>query len=426
MIQVKAIKAREILDSRGVPTIETLIELSDGTIAKGAVPSGASTGDTEVLELRDGDKSRYFGKGTLKAVETVNTDIAKAVVGKTFESQSAFDNLLIELDGTDLKTKLGGNSILSASMAFCRATAMSRGMELYQYFAEMYWGTFTKEDLLMPQPMILVMEGGAHGNWSTDFQEYMIVPRQDKFTSIRESIRVGAEIFTVLHNLLHEKGYATGVGFEGAYSPNQMESNKEALDLMMEAIDKAGYKANDEILMALDIASSEFYEKETGLYDLHKEGKKLNTDDWLALQEEWFNQYPLWSIEDGMDQEDWDGWIKFMEKFGEYHQVVGDDLLTTNPTRISKGIELGACNSVLIKLNQIGSVTETLEATRMAEAAGWTAVISHRGGETNDDIIADLVVGTYANQSKFGGPDRGERVAKYNRLMEIEDRLSMN
>lgn len=421
---IKKLQAREILDSRGRPTIETYIELADGSTAISAVPSGASTGATEVLELRDGDENRYFGKGVLKAVAVVEGEIANAVIGKDFSTQKELDQALIDLDGTELKTKLGGNSILSVSMAFCRATAKSMGIELYEYFAQMYWGEgYDKSLLQMPQPMILIMEGGVHGSWSTDFQEYMIVPKKDKFPKFSEALRASAETFKVVHDLLNEKGYSTGVGYEGAYSPNQMESNKEAFDIIFEGVEKAGYKLDEEVVMALDIASSEFYDKESKMYDLRKEGRKMESGEWLELQKEWFAQYPIWSIEDNMDQSDWDGWLETMKMFGDKHQIVGDDLLTTNVKRISKAVELGACNSVLIKLNQIGSVTETLDAIKMTEQAGWTAVISHRGGETNDDMIADLVVGTYADQSKFGGPDRGERLAKYNRLLEIETKL---
>lgn len=423
-MQIKYLKAREILDSRGYPTIETYLQLSDGNDGIGGVPSGASTGDTEVLELRDGDKSRYGGKGVLSAVKTVNEVIFPAVQNREFATQADLDNFLIALDGTELKTKLGGNSILSVSMAFCRAGAKAKRLPLYRYFAEQYYGDANSPKVLeRPQPMILIMEGGAHGAWSTDFQEYMIVPRIDKFSSYSESLRAGAEIFHAVHDILHERGISTGVGFEGAFSPNEMKSNKDAFDVIMSGIERAGYKPGEQITMALDIAASEFYNRETGRYDLKKEKVSLTREEWIDLQSDWFSQYPIWSIEDMLNQEDWAGWPIFMQKFGKTHQIVGDDFLTTNVKRIAKASEVGAVNSVLIKLNQIGSVTETLNAIKMTEQNGWTAVISHRGGETNDDMIADLTYGTYANQTKFGGPDRGERLAKYNRALQIESDL---
>ncbi|MCB9790460.1 phosphopyruvate hydratase [Candidatus Nomurabacteria bacterium] len=424
-MKIKSISAREILDSRGIPTLEALITLEDGTTAKGQVPSGASTGTTEVLEMRDRDKKRYFGKGTLKAVEKVNAVIAPSIIGKEFASQVEFDRHLIELDGTELKEKLGGNSILSASMAFCRASAASMQKPLYEYFAEIYWGPGFDHSLLqLPQPMILIMEGGLHGNWATDFQEYMVVPRKEKFPEFKEALRAGAEIFKATHDLLVERGYSGAVGFEGAFAPTTIKSNAEAFDLILEGITKAGYKPDDEIVLAIDIASSEFYNHKTGLYELKREQKSLNREEWIDFQKEMYSQYPIWSTEDPLDEEDWDGWALFTQQFSQSHQIVGDDLLTTNVKRIKKAIDDNAVNSVLIKLNQIGSVTETINAIKLAVSAGYTAVISHRGGETNDDMIADLVVGTAADQSKFGGPDRGERLAKYNRLTEIEEMIS--
>jgi enolase len=424
-MKIKTVQAREILDSRGIPTIESKIELTDGTVAIGAVPSGASTGSTEVLEMRDGDPERYFGKGTLKAVDIVNGEIAGAIVGKEFASQEEFDKTLIELDGTPLKARLGGNSILSVSMAFCRATAKSKKLELYEYFGEMYWGeNVAPQKYDMPQPMILILEGGVHGNWATDFQEYMVVPLKERFPVYSEALRAGAEIFKATHDLLVKKGYSGTVGFEGAFAPIQIRSNLEAFEILMEGTRIAGYKPGEEIVFAIDIASSEFYDIETKSYNLRREGAQLSSEEWLDVQAKWYNQFPLWSIEDPMHEEDWDGWQDFMTRFGEDHQVVGDDLLTTNVDRIKKGIELNACNSVLIKLNQIGTVTETLSAIKLSEEAGFASIISHRGGETNDDMVSDLVVGTAAWQSKFGGPDRGERLAKYNRLLEIERRLN--
>lgn len=424
-MKIKSLSAREILDSRGIPTVEAVITLEDGTTAKGQVPSGASTGTAEVLEMRDGDKKRYFGEGTLKAAEKVNTTIAQAVVGKDFASQVEFDRHLIELDGTELKEKLGGNSILSASMAFCRATAASMQIPLFEYFARIYWGPeFDRSLLKLPKPMILIMEGGLHGNWATDFQEYMVVPQGERFKSFKEALRAGAEIFQATHDLLVERGYSGAVGFEGAFAPTTIRSNEEAFDLILEGVTKAGYKPGEEIVLAIDIASSEFYNQKTKRYELRRENKSLDRDEWVNLQEQTYAKYPIWSIEDPLDQGDWEGWPIINSRFGDSHQIVGDDFLTTNVKRIKKAIDLNAVNSVLIKLNQIGTVTETLNAIRLSVLAGYTAIVSHRGGETNDDMIADLVVGTAADQSKFGGPDRGERLAKYNRLTEIEEMLS--
>lgn len=421
-MKIKSIHAREILDSRGIPTISTEIELWSGDKGLGEVPSGASTGATEVLELRDGDKSRYNGKGVLKAVENVNTIIAQAVNDKDFTSQREFDNFLIDLDGTEQKSKLGGNAILSCSMAFCRAISNALGLQLYQYFGMIYWDKeYKEENLWLPRPLVLVMEGGKHGDWSTDIQEYMVAPKMDEFDSFNDAFRAGTEIFHAIHDVLHAKGYSTGVGFEGAYAPKEITSNKEAFDIIMEGIKNAGYDGKFEI--AIDVAASEFYNKETNKYDLKRENKSLSTDEWISLQQEWYASYPIFSIEDPLVEDDWEGWTKFTQLMGSKYQVVGDDLLTTNTKRIHKGIEDKSMNSVLIKLNQIGTVTETLDAIRMTIDNDMKAIISHRSGETNDNMIADLVVGTPAQESKFGGPDRGERLAKYNRLLEIEELL---
>ena len=423
-MKIKNIHAIEILDSRGVPTISTEIELWSGDVAKGEVPSGASTGETEVVELRDGDKDRYFGKGVLTAVNNVNTIIADAVIDKDFGSQREFDDLLIQLDGTENKGKLGGNAILSASMAFCRATSQALGLDLYKYFAMVYYDEEYSEDkFILPTPQILIIEGGKHGNWCTDIQEFMIVPQMDKFENFTEAFRAAAEIFHAVHDILNEMGYSIGVGYEGAYAPQELKGNQEAFEIIIKGIEKAGYKPGEDFKLALDVASSEFYNKETKKYVLKSESKELTADEWMELQAQWYEEYPMFSIEDPIDQRDWDMWSTFVEKYGDKYQVVGDDLLTTNPERIQMGIDKKAMNSVLIKLNQIGTVSETLDAIRMTVDNNMTAVISHRGGETNDNMIADLVVGTPANQSKFGGPDRGERLAKYNRLLEIESKL---
>lgn len=417
---ITKVLAHEILESRGVPTISTTIWLSDGSFAKGDVPSGASTGDTEVLELRDGDPKRYFGKGVLKAVDMVNKEIAPKIVGKDFKTQEEFDNFLIELDGTDLKNKLGGNSILSASMAFCRASAKSKGLQLYDYFAQIYFKDKAIPKLELPTPLLLIMEGGLHGNWSTDFQEFMIVPQAGRFSSFSEMLRGGAEIFKSTHDVLKEKNYDVTVGFEGAYAPSELKSNKEAIEIMLMGIEKAGYKPDEDFKLAFDVASSEFYDKATGKYNPKREGLSLTSQEWMDFQKNLYAQYPVQSIEDPFNQEDWEYYSMFTKDVGDKYMIVGDDFYTTNVQRIKKGIAANASNAVLIKLNQIGTVTETLNAIKMTQENGWKAIVSHRGGETNDDMIADLVVGTNSGISKFGGPDRGERLAKYNRLVEIE------
>jgi len=423
-MKIKNIHAIEILDSRGIPTISTEIELWSGDKARGEVPSGASTGKNEVLELRDEDKGRYNGKGVLKAVEIVNTTIKEAVVDKEFESQKQFDNFLRELDGTENKSKLGGNSILSCSMAFCRAVSQRLGIELYEYIGMIYWDKeYSIDKFKLPRPQILVMEGGKHGNWSTDIQEYMVIPKEEVFPNFKEQLRAGIEIFHSLHDVLDEKGYSVGVGFEGAYIPKELSGNKESLDIILEGIERAGYKPKEQFDIALDFAASEFFNKESGKYELKKENKQLSPQEWYEVQKQWYTQYPIYSIEDMFEQEGWENWIQLTQELGNTLQVVGDDLLVTNTKLIQRGIKEKALNAVLIKLNQIGTVTETLDAIRMTVDNGMNAVISHRGGETNDNFIADLVVGTPAQQSKFGGPDRGERLAKYNRLLIIENNL---
>lgn len=413
-MKISSIHAREILDSRGIPTIETRIDLSNGTTAKAAVPSGSSTGTAEVCELRDADPTRYKGQGVLKAIENINTIISNELVGKNFEDIDQVDDLLITLDGTENKSKLGGNAILSVSMAFCRAAAADEKMPLYRYLKEV---TGTK-DIQTPQLNILIMEGGKHGDWATDFQEYMVIPRNELFPTVAESLQAGAEIFRAVHDILDEKHYSTGVGFEGAFAPKEISSNTEAFEIMLAGIEKAGYSPQEEVLLGIDAAASEFYSG--GTYNLRRENRRLTTEEWIALQSDWFKQYPIWSIEDTLHEEDWDGWVKLTAMLGNDFQIVGDDLLATNTQRIQKAITLNAVNSVLIKINQIGTISETLDAIKLADSAGYTTVISHRAGETNDDFIADLVMGTSSWQTKFGGPDRGERLAKYNRLLEIE------
>jgi enolase len=417
-MKIAGVTAREILDSKGMPTVEAEITLENGIKALGGVPSGASTGAAEALELRDGDKSRYFGQGVLKAIENVKGLIREALVGQDAYDQRKIDQLLIELDGTENKSKLGGNATTGVSMAVCRASARSQKIPLWQYFGQLSGNSRFE----LPQPLVLVLEGGKHGAWSTDCQEYFVIPKKDAFPTFRERIRVGAEIFQTLEKLLAEKGYATGVGFEGAFMPKEMQSNEEAFQLMMEATEKAGYQLPDQVVLGIDGASSEFYQD--GKYTLKSEGGTvLSRQEWLEKVIGWTRKYPLWSAEDMFAEEDWESWVEFTRKVGDHLQVVGDDLLTTNVKRIQKAIDQKAVNSVLIKLNQIGTVSETIDAVKLAHSAGFTTVISHRGGETNDDMIADLGVGSGSWQSKFGGPDRGERVAKYNRLLRIEEKL---
>ncbi len=418
-MKIKNIYAREILDSKGHPTVEAEVTLADGTMALGQVPSGASTGSTEALELRDGDPKRYGGKGVLKAVENIKTKIKDVLVGEDAYDQKKIDQLMIKADGTEDKSKLGGNAIISVSMAVCRAAARSQKIPLYQYFGQLQGN----KKFELPQPMILILEGGKHGNWSTDCQEYFVIPQKDKFNSFSERLRVGSEIFHSLEKILDAKGYAVGVGYEGAFMPKELKSNEEAFQLMVQATEKAGYKLPDQVVLGLDAAASEFFEN--GHYVLKSEGgTKLSPREWTQKIIEWTKKYPIWSMEDMHGEEDWEEWVYFTKQVGDKIQIVGDDLLTTNVKRIQKAIDQKAVNSVLIKLNQIGTVTETIEAIKLSDQAGYTTVVSHRGGETNDDMIADLVVGSTSWQSKFGGPDRGERVAKYNRLLRIEEKLT--
>jgi enolase len=423
-MKIKNVHAREILDSNGVPTISTEIEILSGEVGKADVPSGASTGKTEVIELRDGTSERYAGKGVLKAVEIVNTKIKELLVGKEFTSQKEFDQLLIDEDGTELKKNLGGNSILSCSMAFARAVSNAFGLELYEYLGMTYYeDKYSVKNFKLPTPQILMMEGAKHGNWATDIQEYMLVPNMDKFNTFSEALRVSTEVFHTIHDILDDKGYSVGLGLEGAYAPKELKSNEEAFDIIMEGIEKAGFKSGEDFKFALDLATSEIYDKDNDRYILKSEGKELSKEEWVNLQREWYSKYPMTSIEDPLYEDNWDGWVEFTKEFGDKYMIVGDDLLTTNTKRIEKGINEKAMNSVLIKLNQIGTVSETLDAIRMSVDYGLEAVISHRSGETNDDFIADLVIATPAQYCKFGAPSRGERIVKYNRLLEIEEIL---
>ncbi|SHJ18482.1 phosphopyruvate hydratase [Lutispora thermophila] len=406
------VHAREILDSRGNPTIEVEVELESGAFGRAAVPSGASTGAFEAVELRDGDKSRYLGKGVLKAVENVNEIIAPEIIGMEAINQVEIDELLIELDGTPNKSKLGANAMLGVSLAVAYAAAEEAQLPLYQYLG----GVNAKT---LPVPMMNILNGGKHADNNVDIQEFMVMPVGAN--SFKEALRMCAEVFHNLKSVLKERGYNTAVGDEGGFAPN-LTSNEEALQVIVEAINKAGYKPGDDIYIAIDAAATEMY-KEDGLYHLEGEGVVKNSEEMVAYYEDLVNRYPIISIEDGLAEEDWDGWKLMTEKLGSRIQIVGDDLFVTNTHRLSKGIERGVANSILIKLNQIGTLTETLDAIQMANRAGYTAVVSHRSGETEDVTIADLVVAVNAGQIKTGAPSRTDRVAKYNQLLRIEEGL---
>ncbi|MBQ2213898.1 MAG: phosphopyruvate hydratase [Erysipelotrichaceae bacterium] len=420
------IYAREVIDSRGNPTVEVEVETESGAFGRAIVPSGASTGEREALELRDGDKKRYLGKGTLKAVANVNEIIAPALIGFDVTDQTLIDKTMIEMDGTNDKSKFGANAILGVSMACARAAADYYGIPLYKYFG----GANAKT---LPVPMMNVLNGGKHADSAADCQEYMIMPVGA--TSLAEAVRMGAEVFHNLKTVLKKYGYNTAVGDEGGYAPScvpggngplETLGNEGPLALMVEAVEKAGYKLGEDICFAMDAAASEFCEKEGGkfVYDLHRSGEgKKSSDEMIEMYAKWVEKYPLISLEDGLDENDWDGWVKLNKRIGDKVQLVGDDLFVTNTTYIKKGIELKAANAVLIKVNQIGTITETLDAIEMAKRASWTAVVSHRSGETEDTTIADLVVGTNAGQIKTGSMSRTDRIAKYNQLMRIEDEL---
>ena len=411
MSKIVDIKAREILDSRGNPTLEADVTLESGVIGSAMVPSGASTGEREAIELRDGDKARYLGKGVLNAINNVNTEIRAAIVGMDANDQAAIDNAMIALDGTDNKARLGANAILSVSMAVAHAAAKEAGVPLYRHLNKT--GKF-----IMPVPMMNIINGGSHADNSVDLQEFMILPVGAP--TFREAIRYGAEVFHNLAKVLKAKGLATTVGDEGGFAPN-LSSNEEAIEVILEAIEKAGYKAGVDIFLGMDAAASEYYKD--GKYVLSAENRSFTSvemNDFLAA---WVEKYPIISIEDGLDQNDWAGWKDQTEKLGGKIQLVGDDLFVTNPKILKEGIEKGIANSILIKVNQIGTLTETLAAIDMAHAAGYTAVMSHRSGETEDTTIADLAVATGTGQIKTGSLSRSDRVAKYNRLMKIEEEL---
>lgn len=407
--EIVDVMAREILDSRGNPTVEVEVTLDDGTVGRAAVPSGASTGMYEACELRDGDKSRYLGKGVSKAVENVNGEIAEAMVGLNALDQTGIDKMLIEIDGTPNKTRLGANAILGVSLAVARAAAEATGQSLYNYIG----GVNAKT---LPCPMMNVLNGGAHATGSNvDIQEFMIMPVGAK--SWKEALRMCAEVFHTLKKVVP----ASGVGDEGGYAPN-LESDEDALKALVTAMEKAGYKPYDDFMIAIDGAVSDWY-KEDGCYHLPKRGTVMTSEEMVAMWADFVEKYPIISLEDGMGENDWEGWQLLTKTLGHKIQIVGDDLFVTNTERIKKGIELGAANSVLIKLNQIGTLTETLDAIQMAHRAGWTAVVSHRSGETEDTTIADISVGVNAGQIKTGAPSRTDRVCKYNQLLRIEEEL---
>ncbi|MBU6493610.1 MAG: phosphopyruvate hydratase [Burkholderiales bacterium] len=411
MSAIVDIIGREILDSRGNPTVECDVLLESGVMGRAAVPSGASTGSREAIELRDGDGSRYLGKGVLQAVEHINTEISEAIMGLDAAEQAFLDKTLIELDGTDNKSRLGANATLAVSMAVAKAAAEEAGLPLYRYFG----GSGAMQ---MPVPMMNIVNGGAHANNSLDIQEFMVMPVGQE--SFREALRCGAEIFHALKKILADKGMSTSVGDEGGFAPN-FASNEECLNTILQAIDKAGYRAGDDVVLALDCASSEFYKD--GKYHLSGEGLQLTSTEFADYLAVLADKFPIVSIEDGMAENDWDGWKVLTEKLGKKVQLVGDDLFVTNTKILKEGIEQGVANSILIKINQIGTLTETFAAIEMAKRAGYTAVVSHRSGETEDSTIADIAVGTNAGQIKTGSLSRTDRMAKYNQLLRIEEDL---
>ena len=411
---IESVMAFQVLDSRGNPTVEVEVILADGSWGRAAVPSGASTGTHEALELRDGDKSRYSGKGVLKAVENVNSLIADTLVGWDAVEQKAIDMALLGLDGTPNKAKLGDNAILGTSLAVAKAAANSLGLPLYRYIGGVYAH-------VLPVPMMNILNGGAHTAWqSTDAQEFMVMPLgAPTFT---EGLRWGAEIYHTLKAVLKSRGYPTLVGDEGGYAP-PLKANVEAVEVILEAIEKAGYKAGEQVCIALDPAASEFFDSETKKYNLRKEGRLLSSDEMIAFWKNWVDQYPIVSLEDGLAEDDWEGWKNLTAEIGDRVQIVGDDLLVTNPERVRRAIREKSCNALLVKVNQIGSLTETIEAVETCHRAGWRAVTSHRSGETEDSTIADLAVALNTGQIKTGAPARSDRVAKYNQLMRIEAEL---
>ena len=413
MSNIKSVYGREVLDSRANPTVEVEVTLEDGSFGRAIVPSGASTGEFEAVELRDGDKDVYQGKGVLKAVGHVNNEIRNILIGRDARDQRGCDMAMIAADGTDNKGNFGANAILGASLAIARAAAASAGLSLYEYLGGANGHT-------LPVPMMNVLNGGVHADNNVDFQEFMIMPVGAP--DFKTALRWCSQVYHTLKDVLKKSGHDTGVGDEGGFAPN-LKTNAEPLEYLMQAVEKAGFKPGEDFMFAMDPASSEFYNKETGNYELKGEGRTLTSDQMVDYWEELVNKFPIISLEDGLAEEDWEGWEKLTARIGKKVQLVGDDLFVTNTKRLAKGIQVGAANAILIKVNQIGSLTETLEAIEMAKRAGYTAVVSHRSGETEDTTIADLAVATNAGQIKTGAPARTDRVAKYNQLLRIEDKL---
>jgi len=411
MSKIKSIKARQIIDSRGNPTVEADVILESGIMGRAAVPSGASTGAREAIELRDGDKSQYMGKGVLKAVGYINKEISAALVGQEVSDQKNIDAIMIKLDGTENKSNLGANALLAVSMASAHAAANDKGIPLYEYLK-------TGSEFSLPVPMMNIINGGEHADNSVDLQEFMIMPVGAR--DIAHAIQMGSEVFHTLKSVLSSKGLNTAVGDEGGFAPD-LPSNEAAITVILEAIEQAGYKAGEDIMIAIDAASSEFYED--GKYNLKSEGKILSASEFIDVLEDWVNKYPIISIEDGLAEDDWDGWAELTRRLGKKVQLVGDDLFVTNTKIFKEGIDKGIANSILIKVNQIGTLTETLAAIQMAKDAGYTAVVSHRSGETEDTTIADLAVATASGQIKTGSMSRSDRVAKYNQLLRINEQL---
>ena len=419
-MQIASVHGREILDSRGNPTVEVEVGLSQGSVGRAAVPSGASTGVREALELRDGDRARYLGKGVTKAVAHINGELAAALIGQAAE-QRAIDKQMTALDGTPNKGRLGANALLGVSMALARATALAAGIPVYSHIQRLYrnGGSVTP---LLPVPMMNILNGGAHADSSVDFQEFMVMPLGA--ASFAEALRAGAEIFHTLRGILRTKGYSTGVGDEGGFAPS-LKSNQEAVEVVLEAVTKAGYRAGEDVYLALDVASSELWNEGSRRYEFKKSGDTARSaDDMIRLYDDWVRQYPIISIEDGLAEGDWDGWKALTAAMGSRVQLVGDDVFVTNPEILARGINEQVANALLVKLNQIGTVSETLDAVAMACDAGYASVISHRSGETEDTTIADLAVGTGAGQIKTGSASRTDRVAKYNQLLRIEEQLA--
>lgn len=418
-MKITALRAQEILDSRSFPTLQITLTLDNGSRIVSSVPAGASTGSTEVFELRDNNPSRFNGKGVLKAVENVNTTIANLLIGQEVDDQAKIDNILIEADGTPSKARLGGNAVTGVSMAVCRAGALAHQLELYEYFGKLS----NNQYFTLPQPQIVVMEGGQHGHWAMDLQEIMLVPFQFRFSTIEEALQATGTVFHTLSEILISRNHDTGIGYAGVYAPSTLRSNEEAIEMVASAVGRAGYTLGEDFAVAIDVAASEFFRDNS--YQLRSESnRQVSLEEWQNQLVTWVDRYQLWSIEDAHQQEAWDAWADLVEKVGDRCQIVGDDLLTTNPSRISMAIEKKAVTAATIKINQIGTITETIESVTKCQDAGLTSIISHRGGETDDDMIADMAAGTTATECKFGSPDHDERVLKYQRLLQIEQKLS--